>query len=95
VTLADQIIEHEPWSPDALGSIQATGDELNELRAELLELRRLRAALASFTVSIDRWVDPSELDLTHDDRHVIDSFTKRITLADLVRRADEHTEGCR
>jgi hypothetical protein len=43
VSLADQIINHEPWG-DQLASISATGTELNELRDELLELRRLRAA---------------------------------------------------
>jgi hypothetical protein len=46
VTLADQIIEHGPYYAAQLNPITApTADELNALRDELIELRKLRASV--------------------------------------------------
>lgn len=99
MTLADQIIEHGPWTrndviPGHLRIMMST--DLNALRDELIELRRLRAAAEArerYEVSLNLWMDqgPSldcrtcgaEWPLSDDD-----------TLTDLVQRADEHTEGC-
>ena len=97
MSLADQIIEHQPWGCGLLGSIQATGDELNELRAELLELRRLRAtAEARRSIEIDPYCDGDPwMSLECNRCGAGFDDLQAVTLAELVRRADEHTEGCR
>jgi hypothetical protein len=101
VTLADQIIEHGQFLPGDvmhvnLGEALMSAPAMNALRDELIELRRLRAADAArerYGVSLNLWMDqgPSldcrtcgaEWPLSDDD-----------SLPDLVRRADQHTEGC-
>lgn len=88
MTLADQIIEHGPWtrSDSIPGHLRIMmSDGLNELRDELLELRRLRQAAHAF---IDR-VPGTESDFW--DETDCANFE---TLADLVRRADQHTQDC-
>lgn len=61
MSLADQIIEHEPWNPHGLGSIDAGGDELNELRDELIAARNLRSHLARYELDIKFWDDEANL----------------------------------
>jgi hypothetical protein len=103
VTLADQITNHEPWNPDALAGMQATGAELNALRDELLELRRLRAAAEvreRFEVgAIPALGSPGLADLSLRHRCRVGVWAVHIerplTLAELNRRADGHAEVCR
>lgn len=102
MSLADQIIEHQPWSPDALAGFQATGEEMNALRDELNEGRRLRAA-AEARERINVYAPPYRsggkvvLGIHHDGcpNRWWDEAADFTALADLVRRADEHTEECR
>ncbi len=99
--LADQIINHQPWQPDALGGISATGAELNELRDELLELRQLRAAAETreryevgaygahgYDACLSLSCPPCEWESDGE-------WGQALTLAELNRRAAEHGEECR
>lgn len=100
MTLADQIINHEPWNPDQLAQLNATGADLNALRDELLEGRRLRTVGEARCHSCDHTAA-----MHHDDgcwrsvltgtigRHLVCPCT--VPLAELLRRADQHREECR
>lgn len=100
MTLADQIIDSGPYrGGDSLPiEVQTAGeDQLNQLRDDLLELRRLRAAVARlsrYEVDLNRWTDPVELSLSHDCPRWYASLADSVTLAELVRRADQHTQDC-
>lgn len=101
MTISDQIIENGPYTagdviPGVLHFPQAA--EFNALRDELIELRRLRAAaeaLSLYEIDLNRYVDPVELTLYHGCRHWSVTLTDSFTLAELVRRADQHGEKCR
>lgn len=100
MSLADQIIDGGPYrGGDSLPiEVQvANDDELNALRDELLELRRLRAAAeARERIEIDPYYDGEpwmSLECKQCDQGFDDLQT--VTLTDLVRRADEHGETCR
>lgn len=98
MTLADQIIEHGPYrGGDQLPIEVQTADsaEINAFRAELIELMKLRAAAEArsrLIVDLDFWNDTALL--------VCMTCRARMPLgpdeplAELVRRADEHTEEC-
>lgn len=101
MSLADQIIEHEPWSPDALAGLNATGAEMNALRSELLELRLRRQAdedRARFVIRVLSYRSGGGLVFGID--HLAcpakwwDEAEDSTTLAELLRRADEHGEVC-
>lgn len=100
MSLADQIIEHEPWNPDALCGISGTGEEFNALRDELIELRRRRTADQArerYEIRVLTYRSGGKLVFGID--HLAcpakwwDEAEDTTTLAELVRRADEHTEG--
>jgi hypothetical protein len=98
-SLADQIIEHGPWQP---GEVQrgfrhlplTDETQLNALRDELIEGRRLRKAAVE---ALDRVVRDLRANYRTGDKSIeyINGFEDAAeTLAELVRRADEHTEEC-
>lgn len=98
--LGDTIIEVGPFAPGeemgGLGMALHRSADLNELRDELIELRRLKAAAEAhghFMVFVNFWNDTATLD------HVPCGTELQLgdgdTLADLNQRADEHTEVCR
>ena len=92
--LADQIINLGPWDEGAPApSLLPSAAALNQLRNELLELRQLRAAAQQ----LGRYrVEATTTWLTHDcDHNAGDILDGPVTLAELVRRADEHGKDCR
>jgi len=106
VSLADQIIEHGPF---VAGEVQPGWMRLpkavdyNALRDELIEGRRLRAAAEArsrFQISVNAFRDGEGAYVAL--RHGICDIAEyedegggpTIDLAELDRRADEHTEGC-
>jgi len=97
VSLAEQIINHQPWQADALCGFSSTGEEMNELREALVELRRLRAAaeeLKRFQVDVVH--SPPELYATLEcgSCTYIAELEAPADLDELVQRAGEHTEVC-
>lgn len=102
MTLADQIIEHGPWTrsdpiPGHLRIMMSDG--LNELRDELLELRRLRAAAqARERYSVDTLIggedEPDSVALYCPNCRWDVYPDAPVPLAELVRRADQHTQDC-
>lgn len=88
MTLADQIIDSGPYMLD----VGFTAEQANQLRDELLELRRLRTAAADLGECARR-LDPAELHTTL--RAEGCGWCGGNHLAELVRRADEHREDCR
>lgn len=98
MSLAGLIIEHGPYEPYALVPNQVMrfveSEQLNHVRDELIELRRLRtAAEAREQCTVEAY--GTELALTCNRCGWTSWPREPIHLADLVRRADEHTEGCR
>ena len=103
MSLADQIIEHGPYTP---GEVQRgfkhlpLTDEtaLNELRDELIAARALKELLASGRFEVwaaadsDPWM---ALGCNNGCGWVVDLGSSPIGLAELVQRAGEHAEGCR
>jgi hypothetical protein len=91
VSIADRIVEAGPFSPgqvlepELVREIFKTG-ELNALHAELVELRQLRAAAAK-----------ADYDQCGCLGGILSewSVSSQEELAELVQRADEHTEACR
>lgn len=98
MSLADQIIKHEPWDAAGFAYVHSTGAELNALRDELLELQRLRTAAEArerVTVEADCNVNDMPLLRTVCDRCGIESeHDGQLRLAELLRRADQHGEEC-
>jgi hypothetical protein len=101
VSLADLIIEHGPYRDgDSLPiAVQvADAEEANALRDELIELRRLQAAGATwerFAVESGSH-HPSGVGLWLICPHGrLTEIEGSPTLAELNRRAEEHTKGCR
>lgn len=106
MSLADQIIDGGPYAEG--DTIRAwmlppnlTAAALNALRDELLELRRLRALLEQFEVGGNLDDQDCDISLTcHKcSWHIwieVSPFDDgpTVTLAELVRRAGEHTEDC-
>lgn len=100
MSLADQIIDHEPWQPDELAEFHCTGAEANALRDELLELRQLRqAAEARRRFSVDTLIggedEPDSVALYCTNCRWDVYPDAPVPLAELVRRAAEHGEECR
>lgn len=97
MSLAEQIIEHGPYPDGEINQLTLNGDEANALREELIDLRRLQAqaeALKRFEVQGWGDRDGGHLQLSHEcgnDTWIDEPHT----LAELVQRAGEHTEGCR
>ena len=98
MTLTDQIIDHGPYMLD----LSFTAEQANQLRDELLELRKLRtAAERRERIAVDTLIgaedEPDSLYLFHDRNGCRWDFTPDAPadLAELVRRADQHTEDCR
>lgn len=99
--LADQIIDAGPYETrlDAVRGGMLVGQsaaELNVLRDQLIELRRLKAAAEAqqrFLLDVNFWDDHAKvLCLTCRTTWGIGDGD---TLAELNQRADEHTEVCR
>jgi hypothetical protein len=90
-SLADQIIEHGPYQPGDRSPFASGVDfyELRALRRELIRGRRLRAAAEAFFGH----VPGTESDFW-DDTDFANFEALETVVAGLVRRADEHTEGC-
>lgn len=95
-TLADELIEHGPFEP---GHVVLSGfasrllnvADLNALRDELLELRKLRSAAEAARTFIDN-VPGSESDFW--DPIDFDNFEAlEAAIAQMPPRAGEHTEG--
>lgn len=97
MTLADQIIAAGPWNDT--GRIMGSADmaELNQLRDELLAGRKAIELLGHL-------VDPDPCHFDHNgfcQAHYgtrdgrCDNDRAQELLAELVRRADQHTEDCR
>ena len=104
MTLADQIIEHKPWPAAGSFSLELTGADVNALRDELIEGRRLRAAAEArqeLTFAAHGWNDAgtATVRIGHPrcGLNVVEicGAGPMMPLAELVRRADGHTEGCR
>lgn len=99
MSLADQIIEHGPVEshdevPRWFEALTAKG--INALRDELLEGRRLRAAAeARERYEVDPYYDGEpwiSLECKRCDQSFDDLQTA--SLAELLRRADQHGEEC-
>lgn len=98
MSLADQIIEHGPYDGTVHPRYGAqtysfTGTDLNELRDELVAARALKELLADGRWQIEAY--GNELALTCGRCGWTAWPTEPADLAELVRRAGEHTEVCR
>lgn len=107
-SLADQIIEHGPFESGSLmlasfASELLQAGPLNQLRDELIEGRKLRAAAeAREQYDVFGFGEPGEFGygavalkcLRCPWQHETDTTVDTLTLAELVRRADEHSEEC-
>jgi hypothetical protein len=96
VSLAEQIIEHGPYPDGEINRLLLNGDEANELRDELLELRRLRAAAeARERFDIDLFGADAEGWLHCDRCSEQIQLGDTTGLAELDQRAEAHAEVCR
>lgn len=96
MSIADELIELGPFRPGQATVLTAA--ELNALREELLEGRRLKAARDRFTVFGWTYEGP-DLSIAcacgwESAFDKPDAGSAYAALAELVRRADEHGEAC-
>lgn len=92
MNLADQIIHGGPVDLDEIARL-ITAADLTALRDELIAGRKLTALLGELKVTALYTYGPT-LSLRHTCPHWAVHIDQAMTLAELVRRADEHTEGC-
>lgn len=105
MTLAEQIIDSGPYIPGDASPFDRwpplRSSDFNQLRDELLELRQLKAAAGQrerFKVDALRGDEdePDTVALFHDRPACLwEAYPDaHVTLAELVRRADQHTQDC-